>query len=273
MPSPPFPRTGELIGFMCCLRNGMNREGRGHLLALMLIAVTYALFWNWFFDFRFTRIKIEHSMLAIIANFGQAVTHSLHGGLRIAVLPFYLGLLGWFCRTRRGRMILFGALVWFMISYPPYFAVKGYADRFAYLASASTAVLLAIAIREITNNSRRMQTAAIALFVCYLGMGMQNRITAWKEAGQIAKYIPSEVKRQLPVFPLDSEVVLLNIPAMHKRSSVFLTGLDRALEREYPGTNIHFSTAVDPSTSDSATIFEYTQGRIVRRRRSEVLSP
>ena len=80
MPSPPFPRTGELIGFMCCLRNGMNREGRGHLLALMLIAVTYALFWNWFFDFRFTRIKIEHSMLAIIANFGQAVTHSLHAG-------------------------------------------------------------------------------------------------------------------------------------------------------------------------------------------------
>jgi len=226
MPSPPFPRTGELIGFMCCLRNGMNREGRGHLLALMLIAVTYALFWNWFFDFRFTRIKIEHSMLAIIANFGQAVTHSLHGGLRIAVLPFYLGLLGWFCRTRRGRMILFGALAWFMM-----------------------------------------------LFVCYLGMGMQNRITAWKEAGQIAKYIPSEVKRQLPVFPLDSEVVLLNIPAMHKRSYVFLTGLDRALEREYPGTNIHFSTAVDPSTSDSATIFEYTQGRIVRRRRSEVLSP
>jgi hypothetical protein len=149
-----------------------------------------------------------------------------------------------------------------MISYLPYFAVKGYADRFVYLASASTAVLLAISIREITHNARRMQIAAIVLFVSYLGMGMQNRITAWKEAGEIARYIPSEVKRRLPVFPLDKEVILLNIPAMHKRSYVFLTGLDRALEREYPGANIHFSTTVAPSTSDSVLIFEYTQGRI-----------
>lgn len=265
--------TPLLIGFMGCLRNKTRRGGRSHLVAFMLIAVIYALLWNWFFDFRFTRIKIEHSISAISANFVQAVMHSLHGGLRIAVLPLYLGLLGWFCRTRRGRMISLGALVWFMISYFPYFAVKGYADRFVYLASASSAALLAIAIWEITNNSRRMRIAGIVLFVSYLGMGMQNRITAWREAGQITRYIPSEVKRQLPVFPQDREVILLNIPAMHKRSYVFLTGLDRALEREYPGTNIHCSTSVGRSTSDSAMIFEYTQGRIVRRTRSEVLWP
>jgi hypothetical protein len=263
--------TPLLIAFMCYLKQGMNRDFRGHLIVLLLIALIYALFWNWFFDFRFTRVKIEHSMLTIFANFGQALTHALHGSLRIAVLPFYLGLLGWFGRTHRGRTILLGTLVWFMISYLPYFAVKGYADRFAYLASASIAVLLAIAIREIANNSRRMQTA-ILVFVCYLGIGMQNRITAWKEAGQIAKYIPGEVKRQLPVFPSDRQVILLSIPAMHKRSYVFLTGLDRAFEHEYPGANIQLATAVDSSTSDSALIFEYAHGRIVRRTRSEVLS-
>lgn len=260
--------TPVLAGFLAYLAKHERRAYQNHLLSLLIIAGVYALFWNWFFEFHFTRIKIEHSWWRIALNFADAVSHSFHGSRRLEVAPFYLLAVASLWKTRQGRWLSVFAAVWFVIGYLPYFAVTGYADRFAYLSSSATAVLLAAAVLSFSRNS--IQRAAIVLLLGFFGVGMQNRITAWKEAGVIAETIPLDIKKELPVFPTDREVVLLNVPLMHKRSYVYLTSLDRALERQYPGGRIHFKTAVDESIDDRAIIFEYSGGHMIRRTFSEV---
>jgi len=173
-------------------------------------------------------------------------------------------------RNRSGRWLMFLALIGFAIAYLPFFAVQGYADRFAYLASSATAVVLAAAIASIPRKT--VQYVAALLLLGFFATGMQNRITAWKEAGAIAQSIPLEVKRELPVFPTDRQVVLLNVPAMHKRSYVYLTSLDRAIERQYPGENVNFTTVLDASIDDRAVILSYTDGHMLRKSLSEALS-
>ena len=261
--------TPLLAGFLAFLTKQSRRSYQKHLIILLVIAGIYGVFWNWFFDFRFTRIKIEHSSWNIAVNFGEALAHTFHGSLRMEAIPFYAVLLGLLARHRDGRLMMFLALVWFAMGYLPYFAVQGYADRFAYLSSSATAVVLAAAIASIPRKT--VQYAAALLLLGFFATGMQNRITAWKEAGAIAQSIPLEVKRELPVFPTDRPVVLLNVPAMHKRAYVYLTGLDRAIERQYPGENVRLTTVVDASIDDRAVILSYTDGHMLRERLSEVL--
>jgi hypothetical protein len=58
---------------------------------------------------------------------------------------------------------------------------------------------------------------------------------------------------------------------MHKRSYVYLTGLDRAIERQYPGENAIITTVLDGSIDERAVIFSYTDGHMLRKSLSEVL--
>jgi hypothetical protein len=260
--------TPLLAGFLAYLTKQRRQAYQKHVVSFLIIAGVYALFWNWFFEFRFTRIQIEHSWWKMVINFGDALAHSFHGSLRLEIVPFYILILGFLLRTRNGRWLALLAAVWAAIGYLPYFIVTGYADRFAYLSSAAIAVVIAAALESIPRKSIRY--VAILMLLAFFATGMQNRITAWKEAGEIARTIPLEVKRELPVFPADREVVLLNVPLMHKRSYVYLTSLDRAIERQYPGTSVHFSRAVDGSTDDRAILLEYSDGHMVRRSLSEV---
>jgi hypothetical protein len=250
-----------------------RRTYQKHFVGLLGIAGVYGLFWNWFFEFRFTRIQIEHSLWQVASNFGDALAHSLHGIMRLEVAPVYILLLANLCRTRNGRTWILLGMAWFVIGYLPYFAVKGYADRFVYLSSGATAVVLAVSVVEGIRRKSVQYTAAL-IVLGFFGTGMQNRITAWKEAGDIARAIPREIRQELPIFPADRQVVLLNVPLMHKRSYVYLTSLDRALEREYRGgTQIHFTTMLDSSIDDSAIVLEYSEGHMVRRSLADVRRP
>jgi hypothetical protein len=203
-------------------------------------------------------------------NFGNAVIHTFHGSLRPEIGVVYLALMAGICRTSRGRWVSIAGLIGFVIAYLPYFAVKGYADRFAYLSSAATAVVLAVCLMEGLRKPKYLRSIVTCLFVAYLATGMQNRISAWKEAGEIARAVQVQVKEVLPVFPTDREVVLLDVPLTHKRSYVYLTGLDRAIERQYPGFNIHLRTFIDTSIDDTAIILQYSNGRIVRKSLAEL---
>ncbi len=262
--------TPLLAAFLVCFAKEKVHSYRNHIVALLAIAGAYAVFWIWFFDFRFTRIRIEHSFLQIAINFGAALAHTLHGSLRPEIGVVYLLLWAILCRTHRGRWLSLAGLIGFAIAYLPYFATKGYADRFAYLSSAATAIVLAASLTEGIGTRKYLRYGLAALFLAYLATGMQNRISAWKEAGEIARAVQVQVKETLPVFPSEREVVLLDVPLMHKRSYVYLTSLDRALERQYPGTKIHFRTSIDSSIDDSAIILQYSTGRMVRRTLAEV---
>jgi hypothetical protein len=122
----------------------------------------------------------------------------------------------------------------------------------------------------VIKRSRRLGLATLVLVLAYLATGMQNRITTWKEAGQIARMIPYEIKTFLPVFPEDRLLVLLNVPLFHKQASVYITGMDRALQREYPDAHIKFSTQLRPWAGADSIILEYSNGHMIRREFKDV---
>jgi len=236
-----------------------------HLATFFGIATAYALFWNWFFEFKITRFPVEESILGGLHSLWLAATHTFHGSLRPAVAPIYAGLLIVFWRARGSLKLTGLAAAWLTAAYLPFFIVRGYADRFAYLSSAAGAAVLALALAHLVKRSRAVGASTIIAVLCYFGAGMQHRITDWKEAGEIARNITQDIKRALPEFPDDKLVVLLNIPPMHRRAYVYLTGLDRALQREYPGQEIRFATSLGASADENSIVFEYADGRMKRR--------
>ena len=264
--------TPLLAGFLAWVGRNDRQRYQKHLAGLLVLSGIYGLFWMWFFEFRLTRFPVEYSLWRIVTNLADALSHSFHGSRSLEMAVFYVLLLGSLWRDPRGRRLSLLAMVWFVIAYLPFFPIQGYADRFIYLSSCATAIVLAAAILEGVPK-KGLKFAAAAVLLGFFGTGMQNRVTAWREAGVIARAIPLEIKTSLPDLPSSGELVLLNVPKMHKRSYVFLTSLDRAIEREYPGKKIHVATAIDASTHDRSIIFEYSDGHMVRRSLAEVRKP
>lgn len=72
---------------------------------------------------------------------------------------------------------------WFGLAYLPFFIVHGFAYRFAYASSASVAVVLSGAVWAVYQQSRQIGIAVLLGLVCFYAVGMQKRITIWKQAG------------------------------------------------------------------------------------------
>jgi len=263
--------TAFLAGLCCGIAAPDRRKWRIHLFTFLGLTAIYIVLWNWFFNFRITRFPVEASPWNAFRSFVQAVLNAFHGSLRPEIAVIYLALLAVLIRkNREGALAVLITIAWFFLAYLPFFIVHGYADRFAYLSSAGTAVLLALAIGEVLKRSRRLGWVTLALLLAYLATGMQNRITTWNEAGQIARTVPQQIKALLPVFPEDRLLVLLNVPLFHKQASVYITGMDRALEREYPGSHIKFSTQLRPWAGEDSIILEYSNGHMIRQEFKDV---
>jgi hypothetical protein len=267
--------VGVITAFLAALCCGIAAPDRGkwriHLFIFLGLTAIYIVLWNWFFNFRITRFPIETSPWNAVRSFVQAVLNAFHGSLRPEIAVIYVGLLAVLIKKNRGgALAVLISIVWFFLAYLPFFIVHGYADRFAYLSSVAAAALLALALGEVIKRSRRLGLATLVLVLAYLATGMQNRITTWKEAGQIARMIPYEIKTFLPVFPEDRLLVLLNVPLFHKQASVYITGMDRALQREYPDAHIKFSTQLRPWAGADSIILEYSNGHMIRREFKDV---
>ena len=93
----------------------------------------------------------------------------------------------------------------------------------------------------------------------------------WKEAGEIAQTIPQEIKSYLPAFPAEDQLlVLLNLPLVHKQAYVYISGLDRALQLEFPNAHIKFTEQLRPWANEESVILEYVDGHMVRREFKDV---
>jgi hypothetical protein len=150
--------------------------------------------------------------------------------------------------------------------------VKGYADRFGYVASAATAVVIALALSEWRSKAPLAGALISVTLIVSFGFEMQKRVTAWKEAGEISRSIPKDIKRLLPEFPEGRLLVLLNVPLMHKGAYVYFTGLDRALHLEYPDAQINFVSRLHPLADRTSILLEYSGGNMVRRQWEDVES-
>ena len=212
--------------------NGL-RQVRGHMLSVSVLTAAYLIGWNLFFHFTITRFPVEHSASDAAYNLAKALGHSFHGSSRVAVAMVYLFVTFGLVIRRGGRRLLVIAFVWFMIAYLPFFMVRGYADRFSYLSSAAVAFVLAGAVKSIPVNRRVVEWSAAVLVVGILAIGMVGRMIVWRQAGEMGRSVPSEIRRLHPYLPSNSTLVLLHVPGTYRDAYVFLTGIGRAVQLEY----------------------------------------
>jgi hypothetical protein len=238
-------------------RNVLNVAG------LFAILFVYVIGWNLLFRFHIQRFPVETSLLGGASSFGHAITHSLHGCLRPVMLPVYALILTSCLLRRDGRRLALISAAWFLIGYLPFFLVKGFADRFAYLSSVGTAILLGFGIYSLTNTRFRHVAPMVAAgFLVFYAVGMQHRITMWREAGAMAYRIPREMKALRPTLRPGVTLVALNMPAMHQHALVYISGLQPAIALQYPGVDFIFQTKIGADTPVDATIFDYSGGHI-----------
>jgi len=202
-------------------------------------------------------------MWAAAGSLGKGIIRTLHGSLRPTVAPVYAGILAAASQQPKGRKLAQLSLGWFFLSYVPFFIVRGYADRFAYLSSAGTALVLASGIVAIYRSRFRSLGLLLAIGLpAFYAIGMQHRITMWKEAGAIAFRIPREVKALAPHPKPGSTLVLLNVPKTHKHALVYLTGLERAVVLQYPGVRFQLKRQLNGQTPEKAIVVEYSNGHM-----------
>ena len=91
---------------------------------------------------------------------------------------------------------------------------------------------------------------------------MQGRIRVWKHAGEIAKQIPAGIKRLHPNFPPNTTLVLLNVPHGYRDAYVFLTGVERAVALEYPGTPLLILSKPSPVGTKPSFIIDCSDGDV-----------
>ena len=239
-----------------------SKTARIHLIGLSVVGLAYIGLWNWLFRFQITRFPVETSVLGASFYLWEAILYALHGSRRLLIGSAYLGLLCTLLKSHTRRLGAFCA-VWFVVAYLPFLLVKGFADRFAYVASAAVAIGLAVGLTELWQRTRLGGAIACSMLVAFYSIGMQNRITVWNTAGEIAHTITRDIKAARPTLPQGTTLVLLRAPDMYKHATVFLTGLDQAVKLQYPpGAVFWVKRAIDPDLSPPVITFEYRDGRM-----------
>ncbi len=253
-----------LVGFFFWLLPKPQRHrGTVHLGILGFLLVAYAGPWNWFFGFHITRFPVESSVWGAAGSLGKGIVRALHGSMRLMVAPVYVGILAAVLRQPKGRTLVQLSLGWFFISYLPFFIVRGYADRFIYLSSAGTALVLASGIVALYRSKFRTLGLFLALSLpAFYAIGMQNRITMWKEAGAIAFRIPREIRALAPSLKAGTTLLVLNVPNTYKHALVYLSGLERAVALQYPGVQFQLKRQLNGQIPELTNLFEYSDGHI-----------
>jgi hypothetical protein len=263
-----FPLLAFLL-WIACVRT-RSRLVLQNLTAYFITLLAYAAAWNVFFHFTITRFPVESSVLTGSCTLAVAVLHAFHGASRTLPAILYLGPLIVLCLRAPGRKIAIFCAAWFGFAYLPFFIVHGFADRFAYASSASVAVVLSGAVWAVYQRSRQIGIAVLFGLVCYYAVGMQNRISIWQQAGMLARRIVLDIKAVEPELPGGTTLVLLDVPDMYKHALVFMTGLERAVRLQYPGSAIFSVRREIPSTcTDPLIVFQYVRGHMAEVRKTD----
>ncbi len=235
------------------------------VLVHLVIMAGYILSWNIFFEWRITRFPVESSLTGMISIGIVLFRRIFHGSSYLVPAVLYVALAVYFASRRFWTLSVL--LLAILISYLPFFLVKGFAPRFAYLASVSGAVLLSWMLCNATGptGKRWLLPLLAGLLLLSYSSEMHERITAWKEAGEVARTITTQVKQVVPDMPEGTTVFIDGVPEMHRDAYVFITGLEPAIQRMYPGGNVHVQKGRSPTPGQSGVIeFQYLDGSIRR---------
>jgi hypothetical protein len=210
-------------------------------------------------------------MTGVIQSFSALLKRIFHGSSYGVPLAVYVLLFLNFVFVAKQIMLCLLTLALMIAGYLPFFIMHGYADRFAYVSSIPASLLLAWMILSAAQKRVRgiFTVALAALFIAYFGYSMQTRIREWKTAGEIARQIPTEIKKLHPSMPDKAVIYIKGVPMMYKNAYVFITGLEPAIQRLYGWAPIEVRMNETPTGADKhAFFFQYSNGLL-----SEVAIP
>jgi hypothetical protein len=204
-----------------------------------IIAAAYLCFWKIIFPGGVAGYDLSLTPLAILHNYARLLAALFYGGKDWALALSYVLLLVFSYRMTTGlrRVAAFGILT-ILIAFIPYCFTNGFAYRFGYISALGISLLLAACILagfRSTGGPRQITLACFGILLCvYYVLADRKILLDWTEASEIAAQIPQAVRRLHPNLPAGAVLVFNGIPRSHGKAYVFPTGLDAAMQHEYP---------------------------------------
>ena len=241
------------------------------LRPFLLVFTAYLVFWNVLFGGSLGAYDLAPDPLSVVRNYGRLLYTLAHDHNRWAGLFYLLLLALGFRALREHRNLAWLSVLIVLLSYLPFCLLRGFAQRFGYASALGYSVLLAFLLLGAAQGVARWRPLAaggLALgLLAYYTAEVRTRVFEWREAGEIAGSIPSQLKEMYPTLPEDAVLKFGGIPRMHRRALVFPLGVYGAIEREYAGVRLRVESderplhewALSASSPDGAPryYFEY----------------
>jgi hypothetical protein len=260
-----------IVGILILSRSSFNWKSMRVMAPYFLLLAVYVIFWNFLFEGKITRFPVESTLPGFFRSFSALLKRVFYGSSHGIPLAFYLVIfLSFLFLSKKGKLCL-TVLALMIAGYLPFFIVRGYADRFAYISSIPAMLLLAWMILSFQLQRFRafIPVALTCVLVAYYGFSMQTRIYEWRKAGDIARQIPIEIKKLHPDLPREALIYVDGVPEMYKNAYVFITGLEPAIQRVYGWAPIRVRMNARPASSnENALFFQYSNGAIRELARS-----
>jgi hypothetical protein len=204
-----------------------------------VLAFLYVAVWQLMFGGRIGAYDLAPDPISVTENYGRLAYSLFWGHRRFLIGIAYISLIALCFRALLGRgQISLLALAFAIVSFVPYSFTKGFAQRFGYLSALGFAIFIGTCLADGLRASHRGRRTAVACLAACLfvfnAAQIRKLLGQWNAAGEIAASIPRALKERYPELPHGSVLVFHGIPHMHGQAVLFPTGLDSAIQREYP---------------------------------------
>jgi hypothetical protein len=240
-------------------------------VSFWILLAGYLAFWWIMFSGSIGGYDLSLRPVAILENYARLLSTLFYGGKHVAFGLAYVALLVSSYRILRAQRLLTAiAIVVILIAFLPYCFMNGFAYRFGYFSALGISILLAVCIVGSIRGTGRWRHAigicAGVLFCAYYAVQDRNILSDWTTAGEIAARIPQSLRELHPNLPERAVLVFTGIPRVQGKASVFPTGLDAAIQNEYPVKVLVQQYDLLPAdlperASGGAFIFAYRGGR------------
>lgn len=240
-----------------------------------VLMVVYLFSWAILFSGRAGGYDLSFRPFAILKNYAQLASVLFCTRKPWVFVLSCIVLLGLYYRMPRPsrKVAVFGVLV-ILIAFIPYCFTKVYADRFGYISALGMSILFDVSILSGLRNTKRLQqaivTCAAVLLCTYYVVQDQKILAAWTTAGEIAARIPQTARALYPNPAVGTVFVFIGVPrgmpGMRGQVPIFQSGLDDAIQQEYPVKIFVQQYDVPPATlseqaNRGAVIFKYRGGK------------
>lgn len=138
-------------------------------------------------------------------------------------------------------------------AFVPFVTYTGYADRFAYFASAGLCLVLALGAERAWAIgwpwTRTVLVAALSVMLALWTRQLLLTQADWVQAGRVAAEVPAQARQLVPTPPPGAHLRVVGVPLGLGAAYVYITYFDLAMQQAYGRHDLTFSMSPDPTAS------------------------